>query len=336
MRSLRNLAGLAILLVGCGDDRSAGNNGTSTDNVVTARFSVDSIALDLVRPDTGAYPLLVRLDSGDLDYAKTLYGGADLNLSFDNGVSVPFAVREWDRSENQGSLWARVPRSQLGRHRILRVSYGDLVFRNLSNPVATWSGVSQTLRNRLTSVVLADFEQDTLRALLPCNCNNWYTGIAPGSTLLLPAAGKPIESAIVADPLGRRTWVLHIAYTAGANTGGVNNWALAGTRLGTRFHRMGMLDSITLRARGKGVLRVALEDGRDSLGFTKAWAPVMLDSSWKRVVIRPSDFDPPDQWNTGWQSVKDRINTFSVFGQQGTDFWVDDIVFHGVGPQDLP
>ena len=331
MKSLGTLPILAILLIGCGDDRSAGNNGTSTDNVVTARFSVDSIALNLVQPDTGAYPLLVRLDSTALDHSKTLFGGADLQLSFDNGASVPFAVREWDRSERKGSLWARIPRNQLGRHRILRVSYGDEVTRNLSNPTATWSGVSQNLRSRLTSVVLADFEQDTLRALLPCNCNNWYADVSPGSTLLKPAAGKPIESAIVADPLGRRTWVLHVSYTAGPN-----NWALAGTRLGTRFHRMGMLDSITLRARGKGVLRVALEDGRDSLGFAKAWAPVALDSLWKRVVIKPSNFDPPDQWNTGWLSVKDRINTFTVFGQQGTDFWVDDIVFHGVGPQDLP
>lgn len=331
MRSLPAWAGLALLLAGCGDDRSAGNNGTSTDNVLSARFSVDSIALDLVRPDTGAYPLLVRLDSADLDHSKTLFGGADLQVALDNGVNVPFTVREWDRSQRQGSLWARIPRDQLGRHRLLKVSYGDEVYRNLSNPAATWEGVSRNLKSRLTSVVLADFEQDTLVALLPCNCNRWYTGIAPGSTMLLPAMGKPIESAIVADPLGKRTWVLHISYTAGAN-----NWALAGTRLGTRFHRLGMLDSITLRARGKGVLRVALEDGRDSLGFAKAWAPVQLDSLWKRVVIKPSDFDAPDQWNTGWQSVKDRINTFSVFGQQGTDFWVDDIVFHGVGPQDLP
>lgn len=331
MRFLAACVVLAFLVAGCGDDRAAGNNGTSTDNVLTARFSVDSIALDLVRPDTGAYPLLVRLDSADLDHSKTLFGGADLQLSLDNGVSIPFALREWNRSERQGSLWARIPRDQLGRHRILKLSYGDEVYRNLSNPTAAWRGVSQTLRSRLTSVVLADFEQDTLRALLPCNCNNWYADVSPGSSLLRPAAGKPIESAIVADPLGKRTWVLHISYTAGPN-----NWSLAGTRLGTQFHRMGMLDSITLRARGKGVLRVALEDGRDTLGFTKAWAPVALDSLWKRVVIRPSDFDPPDQWNTGWQSVKDRINTFTVFGQQGTDFWVDDIVFHGVGPQDLP
>lgn len=331
MKVLLAGATIAFLLAGCGDDRSAGNNGTSTDNVVMARFSVDSIALNLIQPDAGAYPLLVRLDSSDLDHSKTLFGGADLRLSFDNGVSVPFAVREWDRSQRQGSLWARIPRDQLGRHRILQVSYGDEVYRNLSNPTATWSGVSQNLRSRLTSVVLADFEQDTLRALLPCNCNNWYADVSAGSTLLRPAAGKPIESAIVADPTGRRTWVLHIAYSSVPN-----NWALAGTRLGTRFHRMGMLDSITLRARGKGVLRVALEDGRDSLGFAKAWAPVQLDSAWKRVVIKPSDFDPPDQWNTGWLSVKDRINTFTVFGQQGTDFWVDDIVFHGLGPQDLP
>lgn len=321
----------ALLLAGCGEDRAAGNNGTSTDNVLTARISIDSVAFALARPDTGAYPLLVRLDSGAVRHDLTLPAGADLSVRFDDDSPAVFAVREWDRTSRLASVWVKIPRPLLGRNRQLRISYGDGVPRSLSDTQAVWKGVSPTLRRNLTSLVLADFEQDSLLTPLPCACNRWYANASPGTNLLTPAPGKPIESAIVADPTGKRTWVLHMSWN-----GPVGHWVLAGTRLGTRNHRLRTLDSITLRARGSGVLRVALEDGRDSSERSKAWAPVTLEPEWKRVVIRPSDFDPPDQWNYGWFAVRDRVNTFTLFGQQGTDLWVDDVVLHGVGPQDLP
>lgn len=98
---------------------------------------------------------------------------------------------------------------------------------------------------------------------------------------------------------------------------------------------MAALDSIVFWAKGNGNIRVALEDGRDTSGFNKAWARIYLDTLWKRYTVRPEDFDAPDNWNLGWVAVRGRINTFSVFAQSGSDLWIDDIEMFGISGYEL-
>ncbi|MCB9496129.1 MAG: hypothetical protein H6686_04490 [Fibrobacteria bacterium] len=327
------LASVVALLPGCDSgDRVSGNNGTSTDNVLTAMvISIDSAAFGQERPDTGAYPLLLNLDAARINFSQALPGGADLRVQLDDTSSVPFQIREWNEPEHRASLWVRLPRPILWKGRKLLVHHGERIPFRLSDSTATWNGVSPQLRARINSILLADFEQDSLFAPLPCQCNNWYIGVEGGAKWDLPGPGQPIESAVEIDSLGPRSRVLHLRW----NLPLPSNWALAGTHLGTRPQRMNLLDSITFRARGKTTLRITLEDSRDTLDKSKAWVAIKLDTAWRHYRVSPSDFDAPDTWSLGWASVAPRVTTFSLFMQYGTELWIDDIRFWGIGATEL-
>ncbi len=319
------------LLAACGSERVAGNNGTSTDNVITVALSIDSATFGQERPDTGAYPLLLRFSASRIDFDRTLPDGGDLRVQLDDSSALPFEVREWNRKERVGSIWVRIPRKALWKSRDILLSHGGGVRYGLSDSLSTWNGVSAALTSRLTSVLLADFEQDTLRALLPCGCNPWYPGSEQGVTWLTPAFGSPMESTIRLDTLGPRSKVLHLSWVQSAP----GQWMLAGTRLGTRLQRFTLLDSITFRARGNSKLQIALEDSRDTSDRSKAWATVQLGANWKNYTIRPSDFDPEGPYNLTWESIRTRVNTFTVFGKDGSALWIDDIRLHGIGAAEL-
>ena len=74
---------------------------------------------------------------------------------------------------------------------------------------------------------------------------------------------------------------------------------------------------------------------RDTIDLNKAWARVKLGATWKRYVVKPSDFDAPDSLNKGWDVVRNTVTTFTIFGVEGSRFWVDDIRLHGVNPWEL-
>lgn len=336
VRRIAFLACAFALVASCGDaDRSAGNSGTSTDNVVTARlYSIDSIAARLERPDTGAYPLLVELDSSDIDFSKALPDGGDLLVQKDDSSALPFHFREWNQRERIASLWVRVPRADLWWHRSIRISHGGDVRWDAADSAATWKGVSAAMRSRVTSFTIADFEQDSAFALLPCQCNRWYVGWSSDATLYSPYKTHAVEPAIAYDA-ERKSRALHLVWSAS-----ISGWVLFGTRLGTTWHRLASLDSVVFWAKGNGAIRIAFEDRADSSGLNssdlrKAWANVDLSPVWKRYSVRPSDFLPPDQWNVGWPAIRERSNTFTVFGVTGSEFWIDDIQFHGISRFEL-
>jgi hypothetical protein len=128
----------------------------------------------------------------------------------------------------------------------------------------------------------------------------------------------------------RGSKVVHLEWKAPAN-----GWVLFGARLGTGVHRMTTLDSIEFWARGDGAVRVALEDRRDTTDLNKAWVRVEVGATWKRYVVKPSDFDKPDSLNKGWDFVRNTVTTFTIFGVEGSKLWVDDIRLHGVNPWEL-
>ena len=47
----------------------------------------------------------------------------------------------------------------------------------------------------------------------------------------------------------------------------------------------------------------------------------------------PSKLDTADSngGNVGWDAVKDRVTKIGIFGQMGTEVWIDDIEVYGYG-----
>lgn len=331
---------LLLLAVFACDDRVTGGNGTSTDNVVTARLlPVDSLADSLPDGDLGPYPLLVRLDSGNIDFSHSWRDGSDFRVQRPDSSALAFQIREWDSASGHASIWVRLDRFHRGSGQSIRIVQGKDSVTSRSNALATWWGVSSYVRQRVASVLLDDFDSASSIGLLPCKCDTWYLAKSSGGKLISPSWGMPFTSAIQPAGSGRAGGALHVSFTAKSP-----DYVLAGIRFGKGFRRMGGLDSITFWSRGSGTLHIALENVTDTSGYKKAWAGVTMTTAWTHYSIKPSDFEAKTprtsgaggiQGTIGWDGVKDSVTSFSVFGQDGTDFWIDSVVFHGMSPSEF-
>lgn len=334
--SLASSAAALLLATGsCADrDMVAGGTGTGTDNVVTARslsLSIDS-AMDPSQGSTSSpVPLLLRLDSSNFRFQDARDDGADLRPSLPDGRPLPFVLRDWDKAARRASLWVRIDsfRRKTGDRVVLK--WGDSDTTAGSAPVEMWRGVPDSVRLSRASLLLTDFESGTGNVQLPCRCNTFYTGETVSGALVLPLTHSKIDSAIAPAGNGRSGRALHVVYS----TTGLN-YGLIGTKLGRAPNRLAGLDSLVLWIRGKGMIRLALENSTDTASGSKAWLSIRPDSAWKRYAIRPVDFNPPAATARGWDAIKDSVNTLSFFFHDGGEMWIDDIRFHGLTSSDIP
>lgn len=337
------LLSASLLLLGAWgcDDRIAGGNGTSTDNVVTARIlSVDSLADSLLDGDSGPYPLLVRFDRRNLDFSKSWTSGTDFRVQRQDSTPLPFQIREWDSASGHASVWVRLDRFRRGTGQVIRIRQGKDSTASRSNGAATWAGVSDSIRLKLASILVDDFERGTALSLLPCPCDTWYARtsvtIIPTSParLVLPAPGAAFATALQATGTAHGK-ALHLSYTNAVMAN--QDWVLAGVRIGAGFQRLAGLDSITFWTRGNGNMHVSLENGSDTTWFSKAWVALKVDTGWTRHVVTPSQFDPPSVTGKtrGWMAVRDSIDILSIFAHDGSDLWIDNIRFYGLSPSEI-
>lgn len=326
---MRRIAALSLLslLAACGPDRVAGGNGTSTDNVVTARLlSVDSIASVLPDGDTGAYPLFVAIDSGVIAFDSAHPDGRDLRVTDSDNNPLSFDLRQWDAVTHHGRVWVRLPRFKRGSNQMITLKVGRDSTIPRTDSAATWNAIPDSVRRKVSSILLSDFETDSTRLNLPCRCNDWYTSASDAA--MIDTAKTGIESA----GRGRSGHAFHLAYSGAI----MPSWALVGSQLGKRpFHRFSGLDSITFWARGSGYLRIALENRFDLYNLTKAWQIYGVGTEWVRYSVKPSDFMQMELYSYGWEIVKDQVNTLTFFAQNGTDLWIDDVRLHGISPAEV-
>lgn len=333
---------LSILLATCGlvvafscSDPSplAGGTGTGTDNTVarTLSISIDSAMDSLQGSSNAPVPLLVRLDSSNFKFDGVREDGSDLKPSFADGRPVPFFLRDWSKAARRASLWVRLDSFRRGTTERLKLSWGDSDAVATSDPVGTWRGIADSVRLRRASLLVTDFESGTGDVPLPCRCNTFYAGEKEAGALLLPLTHTKLDSAIEPAGGGRAGKALHVVYSA---TGA--NYGLIGTRLGKGLNRFGGLDSLVLWLRGTGTVKVALENGLDTVGGAKAWINILPDSSWRRYAIKPTDFNAPTASARGWNAIKDSVNTLSFFFHEGGEMWIDDIRLHGLTGSDIP
>ena len=316
---------LVIALAACGPDRVAGGNGTSTDNVLTARIlSIDSLA-SLVPPgDTNDYPLFVQLDSGSIDFDKSHPDGRDLRVAYDS-QPLAFQLREWNTTERFGNFWVRIPKSLRNSGAKLEIHIGRDSVTPRADSSATWKGIPDSVRQKVTTILLADFESGSKTLDLPCKCNEWY--VAKSGYAVIDSLKTGIEAA----GAGRAGKAFHLSYSAIDP-----EWTIFGSRMGTRYtYRFGKLDSVTFWARGTGIFRLALENRFDPYNLTKAWKVFYAQTGWTRYTVRPAEFEPWSSFSYGWDIVKSQVNTITFFGQNGTDLWVDDVRLHGLSPAEL-
>ncbi|HOG68660.1 MAG TPA: carboxypeptidase-like regulatory domain-containing protein, partial [Fibrobacteraceae bacterium] len=158
------------------------------------------------------------------------------------------------------------------------------------------------------SLFYEDFEDST---------KGWYTSAANYATADLRAVLEEDRDELVA----------YFSYTNDST----NGWALMGNSFDD-VQDLSNLDSVSFMARGDGRVSLAFDhwDDVDSAFTDKAWIHIEISSSWTRYVVKPSDFLKADSigGNTGWDSVKKAVTNITFFGNNGKEFWLDDIVLY--------
>jgi hypothetical protein len=160
-----------------------------------------------------------------------------------------------------------------------------------------------------------------------------------GAAQWVPTASKNAEVKLNTESAGHGREGLAVHFVCKRDSAAEWDWALIGHELGG-FVDMSNLDSITFWARSseKSMISFAFDvfvndDSVTSAENIKAWGHYDVDTAWTRYTVIPSKLDTADSngGNVGWDAVKDRVTKLSIFGQMGTEVWIDDIEVFGYG-----
>ena len=155
----------------------------------------------------------------------------------------------------------------------------------------------------------------------------------------VPTASKNAEVKlnVEAAGFGREGNVAH--FVCKRDSAAEWDWALIGRELGG-FVDMSDLDSIVFWARSSEASKISFafdvfvnDDSITSSENIKAWGHYDVDTAWTRYTVIPSKLDTADSngGNVGWDAIKNRVTKLGIFGQMGTEVWVDDIEVFGYG-----
>jgi hypothetical protein len=160
-----------------------------------------------------------------------------------------------------------------------------------------------------------------------------------GLDLWTPAASKNAEVNLNAESAGHGREGLAAHFVCKRDSAAEWDWALIGRELGG-FVDMSDLDSITFWARSSETSRLSFafdvfvnDDSVTSAENIKAWGHYEVDTAWTRFTVIPSKLDTADSngGNVGWDAVKNQVTKLGIFGQMGTEVWIDDIEVFGYG-----
>ncbi len=107
------------------------------------------------------FPLLVRLNSGNFNFAEAQSDGRDIRFTTPAGVVLPYQIEQWDVAGGTASIWVKIPtiagnaRQEIkmywGKAGVATESNGPAVF-NATNGYATVIHMNETVQDVVGSV----------------------------------------------------------------------------------------------------------------------------------------------------------------------------------------
>jgi hypothetical protein len=319
----RFVSALGLLVAWSCTDDVAGNS-VQTEDTVTARvIVVDSVLPYWERPlGGGATVAFLRMDSTNFDFHRDSTDGADLDVRTLGGRSVAFRKVYWDPAKRIGRLQVRLDSELLG-HGARFVLRWKLPPVERQDSAAVWKGITDNQSLLLNSAPIDDFEHGALFNLLPL-AQPWFTSHSDSATV----------SALSLDSArhGRAGTAIGVSYTTKASS----EYAQIGTTFGNGFYNLRSMDSLVAWVRGSGYLSVSFDHNGTDVHL-KAWAHVTLDTAWKRIRIRPRDFDPANGvgGNQGWDKVCTTVSHLGFLVSGNGQMWIDDVRIYGVNADDF-
>lgn len=177
------------------------------------------------------------------------------------------------------------------------------------------------------SIMLYDFEEPDER---------WYKSVdtlGKGSSFY-DAAGLKDSTRNVSEYLqmddARGSKVFHGKYVTARD---FYAWALVGMGM-EKVRNFVAVDSVEFYAKGNGNVRLALENWVSySKGAKAASDWIALDSTWTRIVVKPSKLciNSAEVWDCedAWNSVKYGVKQLHFFLGGGNEIYIDDVKLYG-------
>lgn len=163
------------------------------------------------------------------------------------------------------------------------------------------------------------------------NSARWFTQSSPyGSALFAPLAD---EATATPGMVTKGAWMgrsLHISYYAHDSS----SFVQAGIYF-RGFLDLSSLRSVRIRARGNGVMRLAIHGYSREGGVRAVWQAVPGDE-WTEYVFRPGEempageSDPP---RAAFSDISRAVHLLMIQAYGGSDLWIDDIRFDGIEPE---
>ncbi len=193
---------------------------------------------------------------------------------------------------------------------------------SLNSLYAEWNTVAESNSTQFLNPVkvLQDFENGG---------EGWYlnTDSLKKGTEIKPA--NSVKEGIVYDST-RKSKVFHGTYKLANDD---YAWALVGTAFEHNM-KFSEIDSVVFYAKGNGNIRLSLENYIDQSKNLKAateWIP--LSKNWKRISVNPAELcvgaATTESCFTSWSGVKSWVKQFHIFVQDGSEFYIDDVILYG-------
>ena len=284
---------------------------------------LDSTVSDWMRPIAESTVVFVRLDSANFDFSETMKNGNDIRITDQSGNRLAFKKAFWNDSLQQAELQIRINGTSNVENLVMY--WGKTAALDASAD-DVWAGLPDSLVTALHSVKIIDFDKQKLISAFNYSdgTRDWYFNPQDTNVTTTPSRENVQDAFEFNDE--RQSYVFHWKSTSKKK----GKWSMIGTRINRNPSSLESIDSIAFYAKGKGELGFAIEVLDEPTGKTKYVD--YLDSNWKRFSFTPNDFVAGDGefGNMGWDFVKPRVTTITIWIVDDSEMWIDDVILYGV------
>ncbi len=284
---------------------------------------LDSTISDWMRPIADTTVVFVRLDSANFNFNEAMKNGNDIRFTDQSDNRLKFKKVFWNDSLQQAELQIRINGTSSveelvmywGKTAALDASSNDI-----------WKDLPDSLVTAIHSIKIIDFDSQKLETAFDYGdgTRDWYFNPQDSNVTTTPSRDNVQDAFEFNDE--RQSYVFHWKSTSKKK----GKWSMIGSRINRNPSSLEGIDSIVFFAKGSGELGFAIEVLNEPTGKTKYVD--YLDSNWKRFSFTPDDFVPGDgeYGNMGWDFVKARVTTFSIWIVDDSEMWIDDVILYGV------
>ena len=321
--------------------------GESTDVGVLMRKSIDFAADDLIsewmenavaaRKAGENVVGFIRLDEDNFDFDGTMSGGDDIKILKigvkDVDEPLDFDIAYWNDSLKKAVIQVKLSSDV---DSVLLVWGEGKVAADSAASINVWKDVPAEVVAEQNTITLIDFENGLASNLkAPALTGKWRLNWQGDSVVTSNPLPESTVQGLEEAGSGREGTAFH--WTSESKNG---SWSYIGLWISEpqRHSNLEALDSVEFYIRGQGSYAFSFESqGEESLKGKALFNSEVDSEEWKRIVVKPGDFDVGDSaWaNLGWEMVSHQVTNINISAFREAELWVDDIKIYGVNLDDL-